>query len=34
MSHKVEKDMKKIFDNVGKMDLTSYVNFAQIKSVA
>jgi SAM-dependent MidA family methyltransferase len=28
------KDWQKIFDEVGRLDLTSYVNFKQISQVA
>jgi SAM-dependent MidA family methyltransferase len=28
------KDFKEIANNVGKIDLTSYVNFSQLKGVA
>eukprot|EP00347_Sterkiella_histriomuscorum_P000709 403374808 len=33
-NHQVVKDFKEICDNVGQIDLTSYVNFAQIKKIA
>ncbi|CDW71486.1 UNKNOWN [Stylonychia lemnae] len=32
--HKVIKDFDEIVENIGKIDLTSYVNFAQIKQIA
>jgi SAM-dependent MidA family methyltransferase len=32
--HKIYKDFPTILDHVGQIDLTSYVNFNQIKSIA
>lgn len=32
--HKLIKDMTRIIDDVGSIDLTSYVNFAQIRKIA
>ena len=32
--HKIIKDWPEIFDNIGELDLTSYVNFKQIAAIA
>jgi NADH dehydrogenase [ubiquinone] 1 alpha subcomplex assembly factor 7 len=32
--HKVYKDFQQICDHIGQIDLSSYVNFSQIKNIA